>query len=91
MGGGGISTNKYFLRSQVHALNILRALFRDTRLAEDVFPFIADGMKAAVQGYMSQLWSVCIFYVYSTLYMYLLSSLDMSNFCLYFMLNVITD
>ena len=43
---------------QIHALNILRALYRDTRLAEDVFPYIADGVKIAVLGYASGQWMV---------------------------------
>ncbi|XP_064621388.1 tRNA (32-2'-O)-methyltransferase regulator THADA-like isoform X2 [Lineus longissimus] len=43
---------------KVHALNILRTLFRDTRLSDDVFPFIADGLKAAVLGFLSQDWAI---------------------------------
>ncbi|XP_046339064.2 thyroid adenoma-associated protein homolog [Haliotis rufescens] len=44
--------------AQVHSLNILRALFRDTRLGEDVVPYIADGLKAAILGFKSQVWAV---------------------------------
>jgi len=43
---------------KVHALNILRALYRDTRLSEDVFPYISDGVKRAVLGYASSHWMV---------------------------------
>nr|XP_015799588.2 thyroid adenoma-associated protein [Nothobranchius furzeri] len=43
---------------QVHALNILRALYRDTRLGENVIPFVADGMQAAVLGFTSPVWAV---------------------------------
>ncbi|XP_033103076.1 thyroid adenoma-associated protein homolog [Anneissia japonica] len=43
---------------QVHALNIMCALFRDTRLGEDVYSFIADGMRAAILGFKSRLWIV---------------------------------
>ncbi|XP_071963394.1 tRNA (32-2'-O)-methyltransferase regulator THADA-like [Antedon mediterranea] len=43
---------------QVHALNIICALFRDTRLGEDVYPYIADGVKASILGFKSQLWIV---------------------------------
>ncbi|KAM9726802.1 thyroid adenoma-associated protein isoform 2-T3 [Menidia menidia] len=43
---------------QVHALNILRALFRDTRLGENIIPFVSDGMQAAVLGFTSPVWAV---------------------------------
>nr|XP_020144183.1 thyroid adenoma-associated protein isoform X3 [Microcebus murinus] len=43
---------------QVHALNILRALFRDTRLGENVIPYVADGAKAAILGFTSPVWAV---------------------------------
>ncbi|NXD75401.1 THADA protein, partial [Halcyon senegalensis] len=43
---------------QVHALNILRALFRDTRLGENIMPYVADGIQAAILGFMSPLWAV---------------------------------
>ncbi|XP_041351215.1 thyroid adenoma-associated protein homolog [Gigantopelta aegis] len=44
--------------AQVHSLNILRALFRDTRLGEDVSPYITDGLTAAVLGFKSKNWAV---------------------------------
>ncbi|XP_017296045.1 thyroid adenoma-associated protein isoform X2 [Kryptolebias marmoratus] len=43
---------------QVHALNVLRALYRDTRLGENIVPFVADGMQAAVLGFTSPVWAV---------------------------------
>ncbi|XP_075781546.1 tRNA (32-2'-O)-methyltransferase regulator THADA isoform X2 [Pelodiscus sinensis] len=43
---------------QVHALNILRALFRDTRFGENIMPFIADGIQAAILGFTSPVWAV---------------------------------
>ncbi|XP_060042928.1 tRNA (32-2'-O)-methyltransferase regulator THADA isoform X2 [Erinaceus europaeus] len=43
---------------QVHSLNILRALFRDTRLGEGVIPYVAEGMKAAILGFTSPVWPV---------------------------------
>ncbi|XP_056678924.1 thyroid adenoma-associated protein isoform X1 [Monodelphis domestica] len=43
---------------QVHALNILRALFRDTRLGENIIPYVADGIQAAILGFTSPVWAV---------------------------------
>ncbi|XP_052801972.1 thyroid adenoma-associated protein homolog [Mya arenaria] len=43
---------------KVHALNILRALYKDSRLKDDVAPFIADGLRVAILGFKSPLWAV---------------------------------
>ncbi|KAM9316838.1 tRNA (32-2'-O)-methyltransferase regulator THADA [Gastrophryne carolinensis] len=43
---------------QVHALNILRAIFRDTRLGESIMPYVGDGTQAAVLGFTSPVWAV---------------------------------
>ena len=51
----------------MHALNILRAMFKDTRLGDDVAPYIADGLKVAILGFKSPLWSVSNFKVTSTI------------------------
>jgi hypothetical protein len=43
---------------QVHARNILRALYKETKLGEDVFPYVADGVHVAVEGFLSEIWAV---------------------------------
>ena len=42
----------------VHALNILRALYRDSRLGEYIIPFIPKGVEIAVHGFSAALWPV---------------------------------
>lgn len=42
----------------VHALNILRALYRDSRLGEQIVPFIPEGVEIAVHGFSASLWPV---------------------------------
>ncbi|KAJ7373357.1 hypothetical protein OS493_012949 [Desmophyllum pertusum] len=43
---------------QVHACNILRALYRETKLGEGVFPFVSDGVVVAINGFHSDSWAV---------------------------------
>ena len=42
----------------VHALNILRALFRDSRLGEIIVPFIPEAVEIAIKGFSASLWPV---------------------------------
>ena len=49
------------IASQVHACNILRALYRETKLGEDVFPFVSNGVVVAVKGFHSNNWAVSLF------------------------------
>ena len=44
----------YSQTQRVHALNVLRALYRNSSLGDAVQPFISQGLKAAVTGYKSQ-------------------------------------
>ncbi|XP_076306433.1 tRNA (32-2'-O)-methyltransferase regulator THADA-like isoform X2 [Tachypleus tridentatus] len=44
--------------SQVHAMNILRALYRDTHLGENVISFAGDGVQCALLGFKGKLWAV---------------------------------
>jgi len=49
-----------FTLPQVHARNILRALYRDTRLGEEVFPCVPSGLKVAISGFLSDSWAVSL-------------------------------
>lgn len=42
----------------VHALNILRALYRESKLGEVMVSFIAEGVIVAVRGFSSSSWTV---------------------------------
>ena len=42
----------------VHALNILRTLFRDSKLGEHVESFITEAVKIAIAGFGAALWPV---------------------------------
>jgi hypothetical protein len=42
----------------VHALNILRALFRDSRLAEYVVTFVPEAVEVAIAGFSASIWPV---------------------------------
>ena len=44
----------------VHALNILRALVRDARLAESVMPFLGHVFILSVNGFSSEHWAVSV-------------------------------
>ena len=42
---------------RVHALNVLRALYRTSSLGDAVQPFVSQGLKSAIKGYKSQVWA----------------------------------
>lgn len=54
----GVIIKLCFVLVQVHACNILRALYRETKLGEDVFPFVSDGVVVAITGFHSNSWAV---------------------------------
>uniref|UniRef100_T1GE42 tRNA (32-2'-O)-methyltransferase regulator THADA n=1 Tax=Megaselia scalaris TaxID=36166 RepID=T1GE42_MEGSC len=69
--------------SRVHALNILRALFRCTDLNEAVSSFITDGMICSIEGYDANTWaernSSTLTYIlpaYPRLYDFILAQLE---------------
>ncbi|KAH6923738.1 hypothetical protein HPB50_005805 [Hyalomma asiaticum] len=43
---------------KVHAMNVLRALFREARLGDAVMPYAADGIQVAIIGFGSKIWAV---------------------------------
>ncbi|XP_078452198.1 tRNA (32-2'-O)-methyltransferase regulator THADA [Lampetra planeri] len=47
------------VHAQVHALNILRALFRDSRLGDHMTTYVPDALRAAILGFASPVWAVC--------------------------------
>ena len=42
----------------VISLNVLRAFYKDAKMCEDVFPFIAKGVIVALNGFASSLWPI---------------------------------
>ena len=53
----GTARNPGETESRLHCLNILRALFRDAKLGENITSFVEDGVKVAVTGFKSSSWA----------------------------------
>ncbi|XP_065068147.1 tRNA (32-2'-O)-methyltransferase regulator THADA-like isoform X1 [Rhopilema esculentum] len=51
-------TNDDVISQKVITLNILRAMFRDSKFGEDVFPYASDGLMIAVKGFSSSIWAI---------------------------------
>jgi hypothetical protein len=49
------------VEARVHALNILRSLFRHSLLGESVTPYVAQGVIVAIQGFKGKTWAVSLF------------------------------
>lgn len=49
------------VEARIHALNILRALFRHSLLGESVTPYVAQGVIVAIQGFKGKTWAVSSF------------------------------
>lgn len=43
---------------RTHSMNILRALYRHTELGEEISPYIANGVIAAINGFTKKSWAV---------------------------------
>ncbi|XP_057316978.1 thyroid adenoma-associated protein homolog isoform X2 [Hydractinia symbiolongicarpus] len=52
------SMGKHDVNKLVISLNILRAFYKDTKLCEDIFPYISDGVVIAVKGFSSSNWAI---------------------------------
>jgi len=48
----------FFLTTQVHAINILKALYQDTSLGCAVLQYASQGTVKAVTGFASSSWAV---------------------------------
>jgi hypothetical protein len=49
------------VEARIHALNILRSLFRHSLLGESVTPYVAQGVIVAIQGFKAKTWAVSLF------------------------------
>ena len=48
------------VEARVHALNILRSLFRHSLLGESVTSYVAQGVIVAIQGFKGKTWEVSL-------------------------------
>ena len=53
-----ISNENNAVESTIHACNILRVIYRDSSLGDDVLPFVAEGVILAINGFKARLWPV---------------------------------
>lgn len=50
--------SQHDINKTVISLNILRAFFKNTKLREDVFPYISSGIVIAINGFASSKWAI---------------------------------
>lgn len=43
---------------RIHSLNILRTLYRESRLNQVIGPYVGRGMQLAIEGFDAALWPV---------------------------------
>lgn len=54
------SSKDHSIDTRIHALNILRALFRNSELREAVNPYVEDAFIVAISGFKSASWGVSL-------------------------------
>ncbi|ORY85863.1 hypothetical protein LY90DRAFT_158101 [Neocallimastix californiae] len=54
---------------QVHAMNILRSIFRESKLGEDISAYVTDTMILTLEGFKSPAWSIrnCAMMMFTTI------------------------
>ena len=53
-----LSEHQTLVTGRIHALNILHTLFKDSKLAEYVVPFIGRAFEISINGFTERLWSL---------------------------------
>ena len=51
-----LAVNPALLTGRIHALNILHVLFKDSKLAEFVVPYIGPAFEMSIKGFSEKLW-----------------------------------